>query len=620
MRDKRFYTFLHRQIPVIMVLSLFPGLGYIFLSWLHNIHTPALIWYGLVVLISIWGYRLYKKFNFEEMSKRRRENWYREISYFFYTFFFLWVVIFVIYVKHDAYNLHYIAIFTEIGASAVAAALLFPDRKLFVPTIFMLMVPLILYFFNIQQWYGYVLTIFASIFTWVLLYTANSSYNLLKTTNFQASHDLLTGLYNRYFFISSLQQMMNSLKESKQYSYLLLIDLDHFKTINDSLGHDVGDRILQEVSARLEQHIPANNMVARLGGDEFIITGSEFEDKVQCHEQAVRLSNKLLDVLKQTYIVDLNHLYISSSIGVSLITPSNTNATRFIKEADIAMYEVKAKGRDGVFVFSNEMSKRVEEHLEIEQMLHFALNKNEISLHFQPQLNRNKKIIGVETLARWNNPKLGNIPPVDFIPIAEQTGIIIELGNFILESAFTTLAEWEQKGYKLEQLSINISMRQIFHYNFIQDVTDLCNQYLNSSLRKKIVFEITETIIAEEIDKVIEVMQEIKKLGIHFSMDDFGTGYSSLSYLKQLPINELKIDRSFVNKLDQDKGDQEMVNTILNMAKIFKLKTVAEGVETETQFSFLEQHDCDIFQGFYFSTPLSKENFEAFYSKQSKNS
>ncbi|MCW9023273.1 MAG: EAL domain-containing protein [Gammaproteobacteria bacterium] len=616
MRDKRFYSFLHRQIPVMMVLSLFPGLGYIFLSWLHDIHVPALIWYSLIVVNSIWGYRIYKKFNFEEMSKQSRESWYREMSYFFYAFFLLWAIIFIIYVKHDTYNLHYIAIFTELGASVVAAALLFPDRKLFVPTIFILMVPLIVYFFNINDWYGYVLTIFASIFTWVLLYAANSSHNLLKTTSYQASHDLLTGLYNRYFFINSLQQMMNTLKESNQYSYLLLIDLDHFKIINDSLGHDVGDRILQKVSTRLRKQIPVNNMVARLGGDEFIITGSEFNNKEQCRDEAVALSNTLLNALKQTYIIDLNHLYLSSSIGVSLINPTNTNANSFIKEADIAMYEVKAKGRDGVFVFSDEMSKRVEKHLEIEQMLHFAIEKNEITLHFQPQLNKDQKIIGVEALARWNNHKLGNIPPVDFIPIAEQTGIIIELGNYILKSAFTTLVDWEKKGYALEQISINISMRQIFHYNFIHDITALCEQYLDSSLRSKIIFEITETIVAEEIGKVIGVMRDIKKLGIRFSMDDFGTGYSSLSYLKQLPIDEIKIDRSFVNKLDHDKGDQEMVNTILNMAKIFKLNIVAEGVETETQFNFLEQHNCDIFQGYYFSMPLEKDKFEAFYTQQ----
>jgi len=613
MNHNNFYTFLNRQIPVMSGLSLFPGLGYIFLSWMHGVQLPAIIWYGAQILVAIWGYSIYRCYLNKDMSKRRLERWYREISAYMYLVFSLWAVIFLIYVSQDAYKLHYIAIFTEIGASVVASTLLVSDKKLFRPIILVLMVPLILYFFSIGEWYSYVLTVFAGVFTWVLLYAANSSNRLLMKTSHQASHDLLTGLHNRFYIIGFLQQMMNSLRESRCYSYLLLIDLDHFKTINDSLGHDIGDKLLQQVASRLQDNLPEGNMLARLGGDEFIIAGTEYEDRQLCESQAIILSETIIAALKEIYIVEQHHLYISCSIGVSLVTAKSQNANTFIKEADIAMYEVKAQGRDGVFLFSDEMSKRVESHLQIERRLHFALERRQVVLNFQPQVNQDARIVGAEALVRWHSDILGDVSPVDFIPIAEQTGLIIELGNFILQSAFATLKQWHQQGIELEQLSINISMRQFFHYSFGDEVERLVETYLTPELTSKIVFELTETIVAEDITRVIALMQRLRRLGIRFSLDDFGTGYSSLSYLKQLPIEEIKIDRAFVDKLGSDESDREMINAILNIAGFFKLSVVAEGVETDRQFSILRQHNCGLFQGFYFSRPLSQNAFEELY-------
>ncbi|MCW8956206.1 MAG: bifunctional diguanylate cyclase/phosphodiesterase, partial [Gammaproteobacteria bacterium] len=575
MNDKAFYSFLNKQILVLIVLSLFPGLGYILLGWLHDLQTPALIWYALNAVVSIWGYRLYRQFRSEEMGERRLQQWYRQLSLFYYIMFGLWVLIFLIYVKHDQYNLHYIAVFTELGASVVASTLLTSDRRLFTPIIYVLMLPLVVYFLTIGEWYGYVLTVFASVFTWLLLYAANSSYKLLMKTRYQATHDVLTGLNNRYFFINYLQQMMNTLKESGYYCYLLLIDLDHFKTINDSLGHDVGDQLLKEVADRLRMNKDSQGMVARLGGDEFIVTGVEIKSEKECKIQAMVLANELIEVLKKIYIIDRHHLYISSSVGVSIVSSLSSNANSFIKEADIAMYEVKARGRDGVFMFDKEMSERVEGHLEIERLLHFALLKNEIRLNYQPQIDKDNKVIGAECLVRWNNEKLGNVPPNDFIPIAEQTGLIVELGNYIIESAFRTFHDWCEKGIILERFSINVSMRQFFHYSFVDEVERLSHDLLSEAERSKVIFELTETIVAEDVYKVIEIINQLKMKGFQFSMDDFGTGYSSLSYLKQLPINEIKIDRAFVNALTHSEGDQAMIETILNMANIFKLLVVA---------------------------------------------
>lgn len=618
MKDQRFYTFLHKQIPIMIGLSLFPGLGYILLGWLHGIQIPALIWYALVVATSVWGVTLYRGFHYERMNPQQITSWYRQLTLFFYLFFLLWTIIFLIYVWEQEYKLHYVAIFTQIGASVVASALLSCDRRLYAPTITILMVPLIIYFFNIGEWFGYVLTVFGCIFAWVLLYAANSSNSLLQQTQYQAAHDMLTGLHNRHFFIDTLQQLMNSLHDSQRYSYLLLIDLDHFKNINDSLGHDIGDSLLKEVSKRLRQRVPADNVLARLGGDEFIITGAEYEDSKRCEKMALALSEDLLFTLKQNYVIDRHHLYISCSIGVSLISADSNNANRFIKEADIAMYEVKATGRDGVFLFSDEMSARVEKNLEIERLLHFALKNEEISLHFQPQLNAAGRVIGAESLVRWHNDKLGNVSPVEFIPIAEHTGLIVELGNNILQQAFATLRRWHDQGLLLEQLSVNISMRQFMHQGFINEVKRLSALHLNSELLEHVVFEVTESLVAEDINRIIAIMEELRTLGIRFSMDDFGTGYSSLSYLKQLPIDEIKIDRAFVSKLDRDEEDQAMITTILKMAQIFGLSIVAEGVETEGQWNYLRERDCDYFQGYLFSRPLPAKEFEAFYRENIK--
>ena len=616
MRDKRLYDFVHRQIPVFITLSLLPGLGYLFLGWLNGIFTPAFVWYLLVIAGSIWGVTLYQNFDFDSMSEYRRNRWYRHCSWFFYAFFLLWALIFLLYVGQEAANLHYIAIFTEIGASVVASSLLSSDRRLYRPTLFILMVPLIVYFFLIGEWYGYVLTLFACTLTWVLLYAANSSNQLLMQATYQATHDALTGLHNRQYFIEHLQKRMNTLAESGQFSFLLLIDLDHFKTVNDSLGHDIGDQLLRSVVSRLQQHVPEGCLTARLGGDEFIITGRDCVDRETCEREALALSEQLIARLKETYVVGPHHLYISASIGVSIISANSVNANNFIKEADIAMYEVKAKGRDGVFMFNEEMSGRVEKHLEIERLLHFALANDEITLHYQPQLDHRGRVMGAESLVRWNNAELGAIPPTQFIPIAEQTGLIVELGNHILETGFRTLRAWHEEGIELEQFSINISMRQFTHQHFVAQVTHLVQRYLDADLARKLVFEITESIVAEDINRVIDVMKQLQASGIRFSMDDFGTGYSSLSNLNRLPLDEIKIDRSFVGALDQDEGHRAMVVTILNMASILKLNIVAEGVETTEQLDFLLRHDCRIFQGYFYSRPLTRDAFAQFYRER----
>ena len=612
MRTNEVYSYIHKQIPVMMVLSLFPGLGYILLGWLNDIYIGALFWYFIVTLISIRGYFLYTKFDIKVMSESQLEVWYKKASILFYLFFIAWGVIFLIYAPESNSNMHYIAIFTEIGASTVAAALLFPDKKLYKPILLTLITPLVIYFLLLGTWYGYVLSIFAATLGWVLFYAANGSNALFTRTIFQSTHDFLTGIYNRQYFVEYLQKKMNNLKQSGEYSYILLIDLDYFKTVNDSLGHDIGDNLLQEVVVRIQNCLPENTMLSRLGGDEFIITGDDFKNKNECKAKALLASEKLLDVLKETYIINQHHLYISASIGVSLLTSNGSDSVDFIKEADIAMYEVKEKGRDGVFFFDEEMSKRVEHNLRVEQLLHAAIKKKEVFLAYQPQVNQQQQVTGVEVLARWKNEELGEVSPDEFISVAEQTGLIVDVGKYILESAFITLKDWSERGIDIRYMSINISMRQFMHHSFIYDVTELCNKYCDNAIRSKIIFEITESVVAEG-EQIIELINNIKRLGIRFSIDDFGTGYSSLSYIRKLPVDEIKIDRHFINELSHYKNAEEMIDTILHIAKIFNLAVIAEGVETEAQEEFLIEHGCKVFQGFKYSKPISKSEFEKFY-------
>lgn len=409
---------------------------------------------------------------------------------------------------------------------------------------------------------------------------------------------------------------MKSQKQTNTHIYLLLIDLDYFKTINDTLGHDIGDVLLRQVAKRmLSLSKEYNNNVSRLGGDEFCILSSDYATKKECIEQASHFSQKLLEVIRESYRIGEHHLYISASIGVSIISNPKIDASTFVKEADIAMYEAKVQGRNGIIFFNDKLAKRVERKLEIERLLHFSLDNNEISLAYQPQYNPENEIIGCEVLARWDNEKLGEVGPAEFIPISEKTGFIIELGYEILKESFYTFKKWEDKGISLQQMSINISMRQLFHHTFLDDIKELCDKYLTKEQCSKIVFEITETTVAEDVKQLITNMKILQSYGIRFSMDDFGTGYSSLSYLRQLPVDEIKIDKSFISELNtlENEEDRYFIKTIFAIAKNLRLNIVAEGIENEEQRKFLVDQKCDVLQGYYFSKPMKADAFEKLF-------
>lgn len=610
---------MHKQILVLIALFASTATSYVFFGVLYSSYIIEPLWYLLVLAVSYWGYRLYRAYSENSYTIEEKEKWLSKLRYFLFFYFSTWTIMFIVYTSRTNIELHYLAIFTQLGVAVVAATILVTEKKLAIFILTSSMLPITIYLLLIGEFYSYVIAVLTVVLAWVLLYGSKNTYNYLLRNQFQAYHDYLTKLGNRRYFVELLEDAIKIQKNDSKYMYLLLIDLDYFKTINDTLGHDVGDKLLIEVAQRMKMLVKLNNSsVSRLGGDEFCILSSSYKEKDACLERAQDFSLELLHLIKQTYVIDEHHLYISASIGVSIIDNPKITANTMIKEADIAMYEAKSKGRDGVILFNDELSIRIERKLEIERLLHFALENGEITLQYQPQMNLNSEVIGCEVLVRWHNEQLGQVGPDEFIPISEQTGFIVELGYYIMEESFKTFSEWDVVGIKLEQLSINISMRQMFHTTFLDDVSKLCVKHLTPELSSKLVFEMTETSAAEDIGKLINIMNKIKQHGIRFSMDDFGTGYSSLSYLRQIPIDELKIDKSFISELDDAKKDINMVKTILNIAKNLGLTIVAEGVETEMQKEFLIKEDCDILQGYYFSKPLNRDKFEEYFAAMSK--
>lgn len=614
MKQQKYYSFLQQQILIMIGLSLIPGLVYLLFGWIFNLFLPAFLWYISLMLISLYGLLLYRQYESTKMNEVQLKKWYQHLKIFMYLIFGSWVVIFAIDIQHDEYDLHYIAIFTELGASVVASTLLVSDRKLFVPILLTMMLPLSIYFFMIGTWFGYVLSGFSLIFVGVLLYAAFNTNKLLLENYYQAQHDSLTGLYNRRCFMEYTQELVERLEIENKIAYLYLIDLDHFKTINDSLGHDVGDKLLVEVAKRIEAYSKDTHLLARLGGDEFILISKEEKASKEAEHEAYDFASILLTTMRKPYMVEGHELYISASIGVHALSEIGNDTNNFIREVDIAMYEAKSQGRDGVIFFNNDLSLKVERHLTIEQKLYQKLHAKALDVYYQPQFDADENMVGCEALIRWNDDELGVLAPDEFIPIAETTGLILELGFYVLREVFEVWHDWLVTENNVEQFSMNISMRQMLYEPFVREVEALCEHYFSKlPTPPTIIFEVTEHVFSEDILKVIETMNRLKVSGITFSIDDFGTGYSSLSYLQELPIAEVKIDKSFIVEMLENEKSANMIVTIISIAQNFNLKVVGEGVETEAQFERLKEYQCDTFQGFYFEEALKKSDFEKKY-------
>ncbi len=426
----------------------------------------------------------------------------------------------------------------------------------------------------------------------------------------QAYFDELTGLGNRNYLMENLAKSLASANRHNHYNALLFFDLDNFKIINDSLGHHTGDILLKEIGNRLKEVIRAEDTVARLGGDEFIVILNDLGmDQRSADAQAHDTAENIRKRLALPYDLGEHEQHVTMSVGISMFPNHDNDVHDILKHADTAMYRAKDAGRNSVRFFMPSMQKETEERLLMQNMLRYALPNKQFALHFQPQYNQHGKIIGAESLLRWQHPSQGMISPARFIPVAEESGQILDIGAWVLRESCKTLKRWQEMGGNNITLSANVSPRQFHQSTFVEQVLGVVTEtgvdphYLE--------LELTESLLIEHLSDVTEKMNTLKQHGIRFAIDDFGTGYSSLTYLKRMPLNRLKIDQSFVRDLNSDPSDALIVETIIAMASHLQLEVIAEGVETEEQLQFLEKSGCTMHQGFYFSRPLDREKFEA---------
>ena len=424
-----------------------------------------------------------------------------------------------------------------------------------------------------------------------------------------AHQDSLTGLHNRKFLRERLAQAIAQASRHDYHGAVLLCDLDHFKKINDSLGHAVGDALLRETGKRLREGARPEDTVARLGGDEFVVLVPDVgENEGAAAHHAETMAERYRQGLAEPYAINGYELHITPSVGVVTFPAHGEDVETVLKHADAAMYQAKAHGRDTVQFFLPALQAAAERRLELEKDLHTALaNGRELSCHYQPQVDAHGHLVGVEALLRWHHPRRGNVPPDEFIPVVEESGLIFKLGEWVLRACARQARTWLDAGIPLGAgfLSINVSAHQFHSDNFVSQVLAAAREAdVPPSIFK---LELTESVVVNDIGGTITKMRKLQTAGFQFSIDDFGTGYSSLTYLKRLPLNELKIDRSFVQDIGEDPNDMAIVETILAMAKTLGLEVIAEGVETARQIAFLRRHDCHAFQGFYFSRPLPVE-------------
>ncbi|MDD5056973.1 MAG: EAL domain-containing protein [Sideroxydans sp.] len=412
-----------------------------------------------------------------------------------------------------------------------------------------------------------------------------------------ANFDTLTGLANRNLFQDRLSQAIVHAQRNDGLIALVVLDLDSFKLVNDSLGHHAGDMVLQEVAARLSACVRELDTVARLGGDEFVIAMPELA-KI---EDAAIVADKLLKTFSEAMLRDMQDLYVTASIGIAVYPQDGEDAEGLLKHAELAMFRAKDRGRNHYQFYAPEMNQRAAESLSLGSDLHRALQHDELTLNYQPQVDlKSGNIVGVEALLRWHHPKLGWVSPAKFIPVAEECGLIIPIGKWVLQQACRAAKAWQDQGLPIV-VAVNLSARQIRERGFVQSVRDAL---LACDLEARYLeLELTEGILIEQAEYVFEVLQQLRAMGIVLALDDFGTGYSSLSYLKRFPIGRLKIDQTFVRDIVSDPEDAAIVGAIISMAHDLKLKVIAEGVETKEQLAFLRLRHCDEIQGYYFSKP-----------------
>ena len=427
----------------------------------------------------------------------------------------------------------------------------------------------------------------------------------------QSHYDSLTNLPNRQLIGIRLEQEIKHCLRKDSSMAILFLDLDHFKRVNDTLGHSIGDTLLQEVAMRLKNCVRETDTVARLGGDEFTIMLTGSLDNRDISE----IADNIITTLEKPFTIKAHEIFIGTSIGISVYPNDGITGTELFKNADTAMYRVKEQGRGKHLFFEEKMNIEEVERANIERDMRYALERNEFTLHYQPIINiKTSNIVGAEALIRWHHPVRGLIPSSTFISVAEETGIIEKIGDWVLHTACKQISLWEDNNVVINRMAVNVSSRQFIQNNFEERVSSILEE--TNIEANKLELEITETLLMDERIDSMKTLENLSNKNIHLSIDDFGTGFSSLSYLKRFPVNTLKIDRSFMQDVPTDDDAKSIVKSIITLAHTLNLSVIAEGIESKEQLAILYENNCDYAQGFYFSKPLSADDFEAFYLKQ----
>lgn len=418
----------------------------------------------------------------------------------------------------------------------------------------------------------------------------------------QAQYDSLTDLPNRLLFLDRLEQSIKNSVRTKEKFSVLFIDLDHFKEINDSFGHQIGDKLLMIVGEYLQRAVRISDSVARMGGDEFTILLNNLDTQ----HDVIHILQKIMNIFKEPFIISHHQFYITCSIGIALFPIHGKTAEELLKNSDTAMYKAKDQGRNTYQFYTNEMTQKAYERITLETQLRQALINQEFEVYFQPQVDiASNKIVGMEALVRWNHPKMGLVSPAKFIPLAEDTGLIVDIDRHVMMDAMLQFKKWLDEGLEVGVLSINLSIIQLNHEDFIDFVKRSIE--ISKIPTQNLMFEVLETQVMRNPEHAIVMLQKIRDLGIKLAIDDFGTGHSSLAYIKKLPIDKLKIDQSFIMDALVDKDDKELTKAIISIAKNLNLQVIAEGVETKEIAQFLLENGCNEAQGYFYYKPLSIE-------------
>ena len=622
---------IYSSVPLTLIAVLANSVVLSIVQWGVIAHSTILTWFGVTNGLSLVRLGLYLKFR-----KLGEEG---EVPVFWFHLALLisaasgltWGAVAIWLFPENDYIHQVFTAFVIAGMCAGAVTTLSPMLSSAFTFILFAMLPVIVRFFQEGTDINYAMAAMALLFAVMVLSTSRKlNYTIRESLllryervlaeeriQHQAHYDALTQLPNRRLLIGRLKQEIARSVRHKHIGAVLFLDLDHFKTINDSLGHTVGDALLKQVASRINQRMRDEDTAARLGGDEFIILLSEVGDGPdEAMDHVMKLAEKILHLFDNPFYIDGHELHVTVSIGIALFPLIESSTEQLLQKSDVAMYEAKKAGRNTIRLFLPEMQRTVDSRRLTEKGLHRALAEDELELYYQPQVDADDNIIGLEALLRWNHPVKGVIAPDEFIEIAEKTGLIIQIGDWVLSTACKHLSRISANSELM--MCINVSPRQFGESSFVDKLNNVISE--TGVNPENIQLEFTEGMVLTDIETSIDKMQKLKSVGVGLSIDDFGTGYSSLAYLKRLPVDILKIDRSFILDIDKDEDDAVIVDAIIAMARHMQIDIVAEGVETKQALDFLLSRGCRKFQGYIFGRPMPFNKLLSQFSEIKKSS